>query len=313
MARVVVAGSLNMDLVIASPHLPERGETVTGGAFGTFPGGKGANQAVAAARLGAQVAMIGACGDDTFGPQLRESLAREGIEIEHVGVIAGATSGVAFITVEPRGHNTIVMAPGANARVSPRHIEAARNAIAGSRVLLLQLEIPLESVMRAAEIAHGAGVTVVLDPAPVPSTPLPEHLLRFVDLVHPNEVEAKMLTGLPVGDEPSARAAARRILSTGCRAAVIKLGARGAFVAASSNGPFRMVPGVPVDAVDTTAAGDAFGGALAVALAEGKGITEAAQFANAAAALSVTRMGAQPSMPTREEVEAFARTRGIAL
>jgi ribokinase len=313
MARVSVVGSLNMDLVIASPHLPERGETVTGGAFGTFPGGKGANQAVAAARLGAPVAMVGASGDDTFGGQLREGLVREGIDTEHVAVIPGAASGVAFITVDPRGHNMIVVAPGANARVTPRHVEAARDAIAASRVLLLQLEIPVESVMRAAEIAHEAGVTVVLDPAPAPAAPLPEHLLRFVDVVHPNEVEAKMLTGLPVGDEPSARAAARRILSTGCRAAVIKLGARGAFVAASSNGPFRMLPGIPVDAVDTTAAGDAFAGALGVALADGRGLLDAAQFATLAAAISVIRMGAQPSMPTREEVDAFARARGIAL
>ncbi|HEU5300125.1 MAG TPA: ribokinase [bacterium] len=316
MARLAVVGSLNMDLVIKSPRLPERGETVTGGAFATFPGGKGANQAVAAARLGGRVTMVGATGDDAFGRQLRDGLARDRIDTAHVAVIAGDASGVALITVDPRGQNTIVVAPGANWRLTPQHVEAARDAIAGSRVLLLQLEVPIEGVTRAAEIAHEAGALVVLDPAPAPAAPLPDRLLRIVDVINPNEVEARALTGIAVDDERSARAAAERLLAMGCGAAVIKLGARGAFAAApraGGGGLLQMVPGLAVEAVDTTAAGDAFAGALGAALAEGIPILDAVRFATIAAAISVTRMGAQPSMPTRADVDAFARTRGIAV
>ena len=173
MPRLAVVGSLNTDLVIKSPRLPERGETVTGGEFATFPGGKGANQAVAASRLGAQVAMVGAIGEDAFGRQLRNGLERDRIDTRHVTTIAGAASGVALITVDPRGQNTIVVAPGANWRLTPQHVEAARDVISSSTVLLLQLEIPLETVVRAAELARDAGCRVILDPAPAPPAPLP--------------------------------------------------------------------------------------------------------------------------------------------
>ncbi|MDR7452668.1 MAG: ribokinase [Armatimonadota bacterium] len=310
-ARVTVVGSLNIDLVIKAPRLPQTGETVTGGEFATFAGGKGANQAVAAARLGAAVTMVGAVGSDAFGRQLRDGLLRDGIDVTHVSVLDGAASGVALITVDPRGQNTIVVAPGANGKLTPAQVEAARQAIASSQVLLLQLEVPLDCVVRAAELARGTGCRVVLDPAPAPTEPLPERLLRLVDVINPNEVEARALTGIAIGDEQGARLAAERLTALGCRHAVLKLGGRGAFVAA---GGWRgLLPAVPVEAVDTTAAGDAFAGALAVALAEGADVAAAARLANLAGAISVTRMGAQPSMPTRADVEAFARARGLAL
>lgn len=304
-ARITIVGSLNMDLVIKAPRLPEMGETVTGGEFSTFPGGKGANQAVAAARLGAQVAMIGAVGGDTFGTALREGLEREGVDVTPLVVEHSAASGVALITVGPRGQNTIVVAPGANWRLTPRQVEAAREVIAGSQILLVQLEISLETVVRAVEIAHGAGRRVVLDPAPAPSAALPAHLLRMVDVINPNEIEAKALTGIAAVDDRSAREAAERLLEMGCRTAVIKLGARGAY--AATEGLRLHVPGIPVNAVDATAAGDAFAGALAVALAEDRSLPDAVHFANAAAAISVTRMGAQPSLPRRAEVDGLVR------
>jgi len=310
-ARLTVVGSLNTDLVIKAPRLPEVGETVTGGEFSTYPGGKGANQAVAAARLGASVAMVGAVGPDDFGRQLREGLTRDGIDTAHVTVIPQTPSGVALITVDPRGQNTIVVASGANWKVTPAHVDAARESIARSRVLLAQLEIPLECVVRAAELAHEAGCRVVLDPAPAPREPLPERLLRLVDVINPNEVEARALTGISAGDEQGARRAAEMLIALGCRNAVIKLGSRGAFVAGGEIR--RMLPAIPVEAVDTTAAGDAFAAALGVALAGGADLLAAATLANVAGAISVTRMGAQPSLPTRADVDAFARGRGIAL
>jgi len=309
--NVTVVGSLNMDLVVKAPRLPAVGETVTKGTFGTFPGGKGANQAVAAARLGARVGMVGAIGKDAFGSQLRDGLRRDGVDVSHVIEIDDAPSGVALITVGSQGQNTIVVAPGANWRMTTAHVDAAADLIARSQILLIQLEIPIETVTRAAEIASSAKVRVVLDPAPAPESPLPDRLIRLVDVINPNEVEAKVLTGTNVADERGARDAAERLLAMGCRSAVIKLGARGAFVA---DGDTRAaVPGIHVDAVDTTAAGDAFAGALAVALGEGRPIMEAVRFANVAGAISVTRMGAQPSMPRRAEVVEFAAARKIPL
>jgi len=309
--NVTVVGSLNMDLVVKAPRLPAVGETVTKGTFGTFPGGKGANQAVAAARLGARVRMVGAIGRDAFGSQLRDGLRRDGVDVSHVIEIEDAPSGVALITVGPQGQNTIVVAPGANWRMTTAHVDAAADLIARSQILLIQLEIPIETVTRAAEIASSAKVRVVLDPAPAPESPLPDRLIRLVDVINPNEVEAKVLTGTNVADERGARDAAERLLAMGCRSAVIKLGARGAFVA---DGDTRAaVPGIHVDAVDTTAAGDAFAGALAVALGEGRPIMEAVRFANVAGAICVTRMGAQPSMPRRAEVVEFAAARKILL
>lgn len=303
--RITVVGSMNTDLVIRAPHLPAVGETVTGGEFATFPGGKGANQAVAAARLGARVAMVGCIGGDGFGRQLADGLRRDGIDVTHVRVDAESASGTALITVDPRGQNTIVVAPGANWRLTAEDAAGAGALIAESSILLLQLEVPMDAVLAAAHLAHSRGVRVVLDPAPAPRQPLPRELYRLVDVLNPNEGEAEALSGVAVTDEHAAGIASADLLREGARAVVIKLGARGAFVHDGTRS--ETVPGICVEAVDTTAAGDAFAGALAVGLAEGKDLIDAVYFANAAGALSVTRHGAQPSMPSRAEVDAFAQ------
>lgn len=306
---VTVVGSLNTDLVIRAPRLPSPGETVSGGEFATFPGGKGANQAVAAARLGAAVAMVGSVGGDDFGRRLADGLRSDGIDVTHVRVDTEEASGTALITVDPEGQNTIVVAPGANWRLTPEDVAAAETLIARSSIVLLQLEVPMDAVLAAARLAHGHGVRVVLDPAPAPRPPLPRELFRLIDVVNPNEGEALALSGVTVTDEQAAGVAAVHLLEDGARAVVIKLGARGAFLHDGTRG--RMVPGIRVDAVDTTAAGDAFAGALAVGLAEGKDLFAAVRFANTAGALSVTRRGAQPSMPSRAEVDAFAQAHGL--
>lgn len=307
--RVTVVGSLNMDLVIKAPKLPEIGETVLHGEFATFPGGKGANQAVAASRLGARVAMVGRVGNDGFGRQLIDGLARDGVNTSHVRVDREAPTGVALITVDPRGRNTIVVASGANMRVGITDVEDASQLIADSDVLLLQLEVPTEAVTAAARLARTRGRRVILDPAP--ARPLPDDLYAQLDVINPNEVEARVLTGISIDDERAVARAAEYLLTRGCRVAVIKMGSRGAYLA---GGDVRaMVSAIPVDAVDSTAAGDAFAGALAVALGEGRALDAAVRFANAAAAISVTRMGAQPSMPRRDEVEAFAQARRISI
>ncbi len=309
--RVAVVGSLNTDLVIKAPKLPEVGETVLGGEFATFPGGKGANQAVAAARLGADVTMVGCVGGDAFGRRLRGGLAAEGIRVTHVREDRGAPSGVALITVDPRGRNTIVAASGANWRLSVADVEAARHEILAGQVLLLQLEVPLDVVMYAARLARSRGIRVILDPAPAPVRPLPLDLYQTLSVINPNEVEARVLSGIAASDDQGAAASAGWFLALGCQAVVLKLGERGAFLASASIR--ESISGIPVKAVDTTAAGDAFAGALAVALAEGKDLPAAVRFANAAGALSVTRMGAQPSLPTRDDVTALARSRGLTI
>lgn len=301
--RITVVGSLNTDLVIRTPRFPAAGETVTGGEFATFPGGKGANQAVAAARLGARVAMVGCVGGDDFGRRLLAGLQGEGVDVTLVRVDPESASGTALIMVDPTGQNTIVVAPGANRRLRPGDVARAEGLIARSSVLLLQLEVPIDAVLAAARLAHTRGVRVVLDPAPAPPRPLPPELYQLVDVINPNEVEARALSGVAVTDDAGAAAAAGRLLRAGARAAVIKLGARGAFVHDGSSG--TPVPGFHVEAVDTTAAGDAFAGALAVALAGEKDLIEAVRFANAAGALSVMTRGAQPSLPSRAAVEEF--------
>ncbi|MDR7537733.1 MAG: ribokinase [Armatimonadota bacterium] len=309
--HVTVLGSLNTDLVVWAPRLPQVGETVPGGTFAVFHGGKGANQAVAAARLGAEVTMIGCVGADAFGRQLIEGLAAEGIDTRHVRVADGAASGVALITVDPQARNTIVVAAGANERVEARDVDAAAEAIAASQVLLLQLEVPLDAVVHAATLARRHRCCIILDPAPAPAAPLPKELFESLSVIVPNEVEARVLTGVDVSDEGGAAAAARRLLVMGAQAVVIKRGAAGALWATGSES--EAVPGIPVRAVDSTAAGDAFAAALGVALGEGRALRDAVRLANAAAALSVTRMGAQPSMPRRDEVTAFARARGLSV
>lgn len=299
MARVVVVGSLNIDLVTHTERIPAPGETVLGGDLATVPGGKGANQAVAAARLGAQTAMVGHLGDDGFAAQLRQSLAADNIDALHV-TTADAATGVALIVVDANGQNSIVVASGANMRVTPADVDAAAETIAKADVLLLQLEIPLDSVKRAAEIAHANGVTVILNPAP--AQPLPADLLALVDIVVPNESETATLTGLPVESQAELAAAASALRDFGIETVLLTLGERGVLLADSDG--IELFPAYKVEiVVDTTAAGDAFLGGFASAMAEGKSVAEAVPWGCASGALAVTKAGAQPSLPSRDDVQ----------
>lgn len=301
-APLIVVGSLNMDVVCRVPRAPGAGETVLGGDVAFVPGGKGANQAVAGARLGGSVRMVGRVGGDAFGARLRDGLAQEGIDITQVGVDAAATSGVALILVEADGQNRITVAPGANARLTPARVEAAAMYWPRGGILLAQLETPLDTIACAIEAAQRAGVMVILNPAPAQA--LPTQWWPGIDLLVPNESEAAQLTGVPVTDDASARAAARVLRSRGMRRVLITLGGRGVLLVDDAGE--RIEPAPRVIAVDTTAAGDTFVGALAVALAEGSDIDAAARFAVRAAALSVTRPGAQTSIPRRAELDVMA-------
>jgi len=298
-ARVTVAGSLNVDLVVRTPRIPRPGETIIGGEFRTVPGGKGANQAVAAARLGAQVAMVGRVGGDAFGGLLLDNLAAAGVDHTFVTQDPQAATGVALIEVDDAGQNSIVVVSGANKRLSPADVEAAAAAIGAADVLLLQLESPLETVTRAAQVARAQGVTVILNPAP--ARPVPAGLLGLVDVLIPNESETALLTGLPVGDQEQAQAAAAALRRMGVATVILTLGERGALLA--YEGGAELFPAFDVTPVDTTAAGDAFVGGLAVALAEGRPLQEAVRWGNAAGALATTVLGAQPSLPTRQALE----------
>lgn len=304
MKRIVVLGSLNMDLVIQAPRHPQPGETLTGSAFRTFPGGKGANQAVAAARLGKQVTMIGCVGQDAFGDALIAHLQANGVDANCIDR-PDCETGVALITLSATGENTIVIAPGANGRVSPETVTTHRDAIAAAAALLLQLEVPLPAVEAAAEIAHAHQVPVILNPAP--ARPLPPGLLRRVTYLIPNQHEAALLTGLPTGADQEAAEAARSLLTAGVGTVILTLGERGALVLAGDR--LVTVPSFPVQVVDTTAAGDAFVAAFTVALAEGRPTVEAATWGCAAGALACTTLGAQPSLPKRWAVSDLAGTR----
>lgn len=308
--RLVVVGSTNTDLVVAVPRIPSPGETVLGGAMETLPGGKGANQAVAAARLGADVTFVARIGDDDFGRSARAGLLRDGIDTRFVGVTPGVASGVALIAVrEETGENAIVVAPGANACLSPDDVDAAAAAFDRADAVVVSLEVPLEAVARAADAGHARRIPVILNPAP--ARRLPPDLLGKVSVLTPNETEAVQILGAdPDGrdDEDPGRlgdinALATGLLGLGVDAAVVTLGARGAAIVTPDGVEFA--PGVPVRAVDTVAAGDCFTAAVAVEFARGVSLRNAVRFANAAAALSVTRRGAQPSLPTRAEVEAL--------
>lgn len=300
--RVLVVGSLNMDLVVYCARRPGPGETLPGTDFTSVPGGKGANQALAAARLGGRVNMIGRVGADDFGGRLVDSLHDAGADVSRITRSTGVSTGVALITVDDQGENSIVVVPGANGRLTPADVERSRDLFAGAGALLLQLEVPLDTVTAAARLAAEAGVPVLLDPAPAPLEPLPSELLRATDILLPNQHEAAVLAGTaPPEDLTTARVVASDLLGLGPRVVVLKLGAQGALVATGSS--CRHMPGIRVNAVDSTGAGDAFGGALAVALAQGMDLAMGVAFANRAGALSVTRRGAQPSMPTRSEVD----------
>ncbi|MBE2283241.1 MAG: ribokinase [Prosthecobacter sp.] len=303
-SSLVVLGSSNTDMIVRTRTLPRPGETVLGGEFITAAGGKGANQAVAARRAGGSVSFIARIGSDAFGDQSLASWRSEGIDITHVTRDAKAASGVALILVDENGENSIAVAGGANQRLTPAHVRKAAKVIRGAHTLLMQLETPLPTIQAAAEIAAKAGVRVILNPAP--AQPLPAELLRQLTIITPNETEAETLTGIRVRSEKDCHRAANALQKSGVRHVIITLGARGAFLA-MDDGTRLLIPSFPVQPVDTTAAGDTFNGALAVALGENHPLPEAIRFANAAAALSITRLGAQPSAPKRREIVALLR------
>lgn len=305
---IVVIGSINMDLVLRVPRMPLPGETLTGSAFRTIPGGKGANQAVACARLGrTPVAMVGCVGDDAFGTTLRAALVADGIDVSHVTALAGVATGIASILVDADGQNSIVYAGGANDLLTPAHIDAALPLIARASIVVLQLETPLDTVRHAITVAYGMGKTVVLNPAPAAS--LPGAVLAQVDYLVPNEIEAAMLLGAAaVAEDHAASAAAQdhagsaaALQATGCRNVLVTLGAKGVHAALADGS--RDFPARAVKAVDTTAAGDTFIGGFVAALAGGADPASAIDLGQRAAAIGVTRHGAQTSIPYLNELE----------
>ena len=297
---IVVFGSINMDLVVRAARLPAPGETLAGSDFATLPGGKGANQAVACARLGAVTRMVGAVGDDVFGIALRDGLAAEGVDVVAVAARTGP-SGVALIQIDARGQNTIIVVPGANATVADADLAALDLALADASILLLQLEIPIASVLAAARLAHARGVVVILDPAP--AQVLPAELYPLIDIITPNETEAAALVGFAVDDAAAAARAADVLHARGAVRVVLKRAQYGLFW--SDGGERGHVPAFAVDVVDTVAAGDACNGALAAALAGGVPFAEALRWGAAGGALAVTRRGAQAAMPRRAAVVAM--------
>lgn len=301
MTRVVVVGSSNTDMVLRVPRIPRPGETVLGSGFSMAAGGKGGNQAVAAARAGGRVTFVARVGDDIFGERALAGFGKDRIDARFVSGTPGASSGIALIDVDDRGENSISVASGANALLSVADIERAAGAFAAADIVLVQLESPIETVEAAVRAAGENGVPVILNPAP--ARPLDEALLARVSVLTPNESEAELLSGTAVRDDAGVRDAAARLRARGPRTVVVTLGERGVFASAPEFEAF--LPAFRVEAVDTTAAGDIFNGALAVALGEKRPLPDALRFAQAAAALSVTRPGAQPSAPARAEIEAF--------
>jgi ribokinase len=301
---VIVFGSINMDLVVRTARLPKPGESFTGHSFFTAGGGKGANQAVACARMGVPTRLVGKVGGDVFGTTLRQDLQGYGVDISGVSVQPAQSSGVAVISVDDSAENCIIIVPGANGDVGHDDVErvaAMLNDVNEAQVLLLQLEIPLESVVDAAQLAHQRGVTVILDPAP--ARPLPTELYTLIDILTPNETEATALTGFPVESEQDAAKAAAFLMRQGLKNLIVKMGAKGVYWHGPEHGERGQVfPAYQVTAVDTVAAGDAFNGGLAAALAEGRPFIEAIRWGLAVSALSVTKAGAQPSMPDRAAV-----------
>ena len=297
---IIVVGSINIDLVATAHHIPAAGETVAGTDFQIHPGGKGANQAVAIARLGYPVHMIGRVGDDAFGTQLRDGLASAGVGISAV-ITGPGPSGVATIVVSAIGENSIVVVPGANALLTPEDVDSHIDLIRGGEMVLTQLETPMDTVEHLASVCAREGVALMLDPAPAQA--LSRSLLENVGWFTPNETEAAFFVAGRDGlQQPSSQAVAQALLDLGPRNVVLKLGSRGAYVA-TADGTHAAVSPCPVEAVDTTAAGDCFNGTFATALCMGKDALESARYAAAAAAFAVTRVGAQPSMPSADEVE----------
>lgn len=300
--KVIVFGSINMDLVVKTPRLPIGGETLLGRDFFTAPGGKGANQAVAIAQLNIPTYIVGRVGSDAYGKSLLSSLQSYGVQTDYVLIDTSARSGVAVIAVEDSGQNNIIVVSGANGRVNTEDVERLSNIFDNTAALLLQFEIPLSAVILAAKAAQNAGIPVILDPAPAQKD-IPDELYRLVDIITPNEIEAGELVGFPVNNSETAFEAATVLLQRGVKTAIVKLGALG--VCGATAGESFFVPAFPVEAVDTTAAGDAFNGGLVAALAEGKSLRQAVVWGAAAGACATTLPGAMPSMPSRDTFDRF--------
>ncbi len=302
MKKILVIGSLNLDMVVNVDHTPLVGETILSDKMELIPGGKGANQACAAGCLGAEVAILGAVGKDTYAEIQKESLRKAGVDVAHLVCRENDATGLALITVNKDGDNSIVVVSGANATLSPKDIDDNRDLIEMCDIVIFQLEIPLETVCYAAKLAKSLGKTVILDPAPVPKE-FPEELYGYVDIIKPNETELGMLTGISNAEEHLAEAA-ELLRSRGAKDILVTLGEKGVYINEEKGASLR-IPALEVETVDTTAAGDAFTAALAIMLAEGKTLSEAAQFANYVSAIVVTRKGAQSSIPMLEEVMAY--------
>jgi len=299
--KVVVVGSYNTDMTIKTKKLPGPGETVIGGHFSTGGGGKGANQAIAAARIGAEVTFVARVGNDLLGSEGIKRLNEEHINTKYISRDNEMPTGVAFIVVDDKGENSIVVASGANANLSPTDVESASDEISSADILLIQLESPIESVYASIKSAHDNGVTVILNPAPAQE--LDNHILKYVDIITPNIVEAEMLTGIKITDVTSLHSIVNRFFEYGINDVIITLGSKGYF--AGSPDAMKIIPALNVAPIDTTGAGDVFSGSLAAFLSEGMTIERAARMANAAASVSVTRMGAQDGAPNRVEIEKF--------
>lgn len=308
MKKILVIGSLNLDMVTNVDHMPTVGETILCPSMQLIPGGKGANQACAAASLGADTTILGAVGADSYAELLKESLCRADADVSHLIVRPDQNTGVALITVNRDGDNSIVVVSGANATIHPEDIEKKRYLLEANDIVVLQMEIPLETVLYSAKLAKQLGKTVLLDPAPVPKV-FPKELLQYVDILKPNETELSMLTGIDITDKDTGEShleeAAAWVHSHGCPHLVVTLGEKGVYLHSDVDGTPEncRIPARKVHAVDTTAAGDTFTAALAVRLLEGASLKDAALFANCASSIVVTRKGAQSSIPTREEVE----------
>lgn len=305
---IIVFGSINIDLVATTPRLPVAGETLLGEKFFKVSGGKGANQAVALAKLGIPTQIVGRVGADDFGKELVNNLQASGVQTDNIFVDKTVSSGVAIITVSQTGENQIVVIPGANGRVNQEDVERLSHLLPEATALLLQLEIPITAVVAAAKAAKGANIKVIFDPAPAQSN-LPDELYPLVDIITPNEVEAAQLVGFPVNGEEQAAKAAAVLLQRGVKCAIVKLGAKGVFCATAEEKFF--VAAFSVNAVDTVAAGDAFNGGLAAALFEGLSLHQAVVWGAAAGALTATKPGAQTSLPDRFTFDAFLQERGM--